>query len=435
MTDIRPFHGIHYNHSLLQDWTRVICPVYDIIPPQQQEELYTYSPYNFVRLEAGREVPQDTMSDNKYIRAAATLQEWLNQSTLVTDSDAAIYVHDHFFTYGKRQYKRRGLIVRVRLEEWDKMVIRPHESTLSEPKTDRLSLLYAIQANTSSILSMYQDEKGELAALLDARTQNPPFIDLPVTGGEGHRVWALTEPDTISAIRAHLLERPLYIADGHHRYESALNYRRQKRAALHTNNEEPYDFVMMTLIEFNDPGLLILPPHRLVRGISRSVFDGLKTQLELFFTMEEWPLDVPEALEKLDKLLQEKEDGRLVLFGLNKNHVSIINLIDRSAITPMMPYFCSDLYKKLEVSLIDHVVLDKLMALSHEKDKANLGYCYDHQDAINRVLSGEYQLAFLLTSIRAEIIKAIADVGDKMPKKSTYFYPKVPAGLILNRLV
>ena len=435
MADIRPFRGIHFNHVLLQDWTRVICPVYDIIPPQQQEELYTYSPYNFVRLEAGRDLPQDTPSDNKYTRSATIAKEWLEQGILVTDKNEAIYLHDHYFTYGNKQHKRRNLIARVRLEEWDTKIIRPHESTLSEPKTDRLSLLYAIQANTSSILSMYQDEKGELAALLDARTQTPPFINLPVTGGEGHRVWALTESETISAIREHLLERRLYIADGHHRYESALNYRRQKRTTLSTSSEEPYDFVMMTLIEFNDPGLMILPPHRLVRGIPKSVFDGLRNQLELFFKIEEWPLNAPGAREKLDILLEEEKDGRLVLFGLTKNHVSILNLIDRSTVTPMMPYFCSDLYKKLEVSLIDHVVLDKLMALSHEKDKANLGYCYDHQDAINHVLSGEYQLTFLLTSIKAEVIKAIADVGDKMPKKSTYFYPKVPAGLIVNRLV
>jgi uncharacterized protein (DUF1015 family) len=159
MADIRPFRGIHFNHVLLQDWTRVICPVYDIIPPQQQEELYTYSPYNFVRLEAGRDLPQDTPSDNKYTRSATIAKEWLEQGILVTDKNEAIYLHDHYFTYGNKQHKRRNLIARVRLEEWDTKIIRPHESTLSEPKTDRLSLLYAIQANTSSILSMYQDEK------------------------------------------------------------------------------------------------------------------------------------------------------------------------------------------------------------------------------------------------------------------------------------
>jgi uncharacterized protein (DUF1015 family) len=435
MADVRAFSGIHYNRSLLKDWRQVICPVYDIIPQGEHERLYGASDHNFVRLEAGRELPQDTPTDNKYTRAAAILEEWLIQGILETDSSPAIYVHDHHFEFGGRECTRRGLIARVRLEEWESRVVRPHESTLTEAKTDRLSLLWAIQANTSSIMSLYEDPGRDIAAVLDRQTARRPDIDLPFTGGEGHRVWAITEHASLQKIAAGFAGRALYIADGHHRYESALNYRRQRRSGSGAQDEQPFDFVMMTLIDFVDPGLLILPPHRLVRGIPRTAFDALRAKLEVFFNITEWRCDMPELWDRLGESLSQDPDVKLVLFGLGKDHVLVLQSKDPALIGSMMPYFHSELYKNLEVSIIDHVVLEKLLALSHDKDKMNLDYAYDRQDAVKRVLRGEYQLVFLLTPIKAETIKAVADLGEKMPKKSTYFYPKVPAGLLVNRLV
>src|SRR3972149_1552256 len=224
MADVRPFQGIHYNRSLLRDWRQVICPVYDIIPPEQHEQLYAANDYNFVRLEAGRELPQDTPTDNKYTRAAATLEQWLRQGGLETDPAPAIYVHDHYFSFGGREYKRRGMIARVRLEEWESKVIRPHESTLAEAKSDRLSLLWAIQANTSSIMSLYEDEERDIAAILDVQTRRPPDVDLAVVDGEGHRVWAMTDPDALQRVSSHMAGRPLCNADAPPRYERALRY-------------------------------------------------------------------------------------------------------------------------------------------------------------------------------------------------------------------
>jgi uncharacterized protein (DUF1015 family) len=436
VADVRPLRGTHYNHSLLRDWAKVICPVYDIIPAGQNELLYARSPYNFVRLEAGRELPQDTALDNKYSRAAATLDAWLGQGVLETDRGAAIYLHDHYFTFGGRVYKRRALIARVKLEEWDRMVIRPHESTFADARSDRLSLLWAIQSNTSSILSLYEDGQGKLRTLLESEAQKAPAIDLGVVEGEGHRVWAITDESALASIRGQMEPRPLYIADGHHRYESALAHRRQKRAAMALGGDEPFDSVMMTLVDFADPGLLILPPHRLVRGISRTAYDDLRRRLEALFRVEELDGSGPGVWDRVDQL-RRKVDGkpRLVLYGLTNGSVLVLEPIGLDALAPMMPQFHSDLYKRLEVSIIDHVILENLLGLNHENDKVNLGYTYDRADAMNRVLNGEYQMTFLLEPIKAAVIKAIADVGDKMPKKSTYFYPKVPAGLILNRLV
>jgi uncharacterized protein (DUF1015 family) len=436
VAEIRPFRGVHYSQALLKDWPAVICPVYDIISPQQQQELYQRSEYNFVRLEFGRDLPQDTATDNKYTRAAATLEQWLRQGVLVTDEKPAIYLYDQFFTYQGRECQRRSLTVRVRVEEWDRMVVRPHESTMAEPKTDRLSLLWTVQANTSAILALYEDRDRQIATLLDDQARGKPLLDLKRVNGDGHCIWAITESRVINQIATSLADQPLYIADGHHRYESALTCRRQRRDAAPADSPDaPFNFTMMTLVEFTDPGLLILPPHRLVRGIPKSTLGELRAKLEVFFTIEEWPLKMPGVWAKLDALPKEKNENRLVLFGLDADNLFLLRLPDPAAVSQMMPYFHSELYKKLDVSIIDHVLLEEFLVLSRDKEKTSLAYAYDRQDAVRRVLNQEYQLAFLLDPIKPETVKAIADAGDKMPRKSTYFYPKLPAGLIVNRLI
>ena len=436
MAEICPFRGIRYNESLIKNWSAIICPPYDIITPQLQQELYLKSEYNFVRLEFGRELPQDTTTDNKYTRSVATLEQWLKQGILEVDKAPSIYLHDQYFRHQGREYRRRGIIARVRLEEWDKMVVRPHEGTLAEPRSDRLSLLWALQANTSPILALFEDCGQRLSSLLAAQDRNKPLINSRSVNGEGHVVRAITEPDVINQISSGLAEQPIYIADGHHRYESALAYQRERHdCSPSASGNEPYNFVLVTLVEFSDPGLIILSPNRLVRGISRPTLDGLMTKLEVFFEIERLPLHMPDAWKQVDRLFTDANEVRLILFGLETECLLVLKLRDLTAASQMMPYFHSELYKRLDVSIVDHIILENLLALSSDKEKATLDYSYDRLDSVNRVLSQEYQLAFLLSPVKAEVIKAIADAGDRMPRKSTYFYPKLPTGLIFNRLV
>ncbi len=435
MADIRPFRGVHYNESLIKDWSTVICPPYDIITPQQQQELYLRSEYNFVRLEFGRELPQDTVTDNKYSRSAAILEQWLKQGVLKIDEAPAIYIHDHYFMLQGRKYKRRSIVARVRLEEWDKMVIRPHEGTLTEPKGDRLSLLWALQANTSPILALFEDQEQQVSSLLANQERSKPLISSRNVNGEGHDVWAITDVTVINQITGSLAGQPLYIADGHHRYESALAYQLERHACSPSaSGDEAFNFVMMALIDFSDPGLIILPPYRLVRGISKSTLDRLMSKLKVFFEIEELPLNMPDVWKQVDDLLTETNEVRIVLFGLGTERLLVLRLRNLAATSQMMPYFHSELYKRLDVSIIDHIILEKLLALSSDKEKTSLAYSYDRLETVNRILFQEYQLAFLFRPVTAEVIKAIADAGDKMPRKSTYFYPKSPAGLIFNRL-
>ncbi|MBN2240265.1 MAG: DUF1015 domain-containing protein [Dehalococcoidales bacterium] len=435
MAEIRPFRGVHYNESLVPDWSDVICPPYDIISPQQQEQLYEKSDYNYVRIESGRELPQDTANDNRYTRSAGTFRKWLEQDVFKTDDTPSLYLHDHYFTWRGVEYKRRNLFARVRLEEWDEMVVRPHEGTLSGARGDRLSLLYSIEANTSPILVMYQDSGGQVTSLLKEQSGREPLMKTSGENGERHEFWVINKQDVIRKICKVFEGRPLYIADGHHRYESALAYRNEKAALSekHTG-DEPYNFVMMSLVEFSDPGLMILAPHRLVRGIPRSNIDELYSNASKFFDIEKMPLKAPDVWLQVEDLLKYSKKLRIVLFGIDTDNLYILTLHDTEKVGTMMPYFHSEMYRKLDVSIVDHVILENLLALSGEKEKDSLAFVYDMTDAVRRVMNQEYQLALLLSPVNPEMIKAISDARDKMPRKSTYFYPKTPSGLVINRL-
>ncbi len=205
------------------------------------------------------------------------------------------------------------------------------------------------------------------------------------------------------------------------------------------SGDEAFNFVMMTLVDLADPGLLILSPHRLVRGISKSTMDELRAELGAFFEIEKLPLSMPDVWQQVDGVLTGVKLGgtnevSLILFGLEAGHLLLLRLRDPAAASGMIPYFHSELYKSLDVSIIDHIILEELLGLGSGREEARIGYCYDKSEAVNRVLDQEYQLAFLVNPVRPEVIKAIADAGDRMPRKSTYFYPKPPAGLVFRRL-
>ena len=230
MAEIRPFRGVRYNQKLAGELAGLICPPYDVIDPPLQQELYHRSPHNFVRIEAGRKLAQDSSTDSKYTRAAATLEQWLKDGILAVDPEPACYIHDHYFSYRGKEMRRRAVIARVRLEEWDKRVVRPHEGILAEHKGDRFSLLWALQTNTSPILALFQDRERQVASLLAKAGESQPIVDFSESSGERHELRALTEPEIIDKLAGCFAGQPLYIADGHHRYESALTFRRERRA-------------------------------------------------------------------------------------------------------------------------------------------------------------------------------------------------------------
>jgi uncharacterized protein (DUF1015 family) len=435
LADIRPFCGVHYNPSLVTDLAKVLCPPYDVITPQMQQELYKRSDSNFVRIEYGRELPSDKDTDNRYTRAAATVEKWLEQGVLTVDKKPSIYVTDHYFSYRGKEYRRRSITCLVKLEEWEKMIVRPHEGTQSLPKGDRTSLIWALKADASPILALYDGNGKQMSSFLDKQTSVASILSADDGNGESYQLWAITEEGAIGQIVNSLADRPLYIADGHHRYESALTYRRERRTtSSQLAEEEPFDFVMMTLVDFADPGLIILPSHRLVRGLSPSALDGLMAGLKTCFDVEKLPLNKADTLSQINGLLSgDKDEAKLVIYGLGREKLVLLRLRDFDIISPMIPYFHSELYQKLDVSIADHVILEELLGLTHDNVEAFLDYTTDAVEAVDSVTEKEYQLAIIVSPLRPEVLKAVADSGDRMPRKSTYFYPKTPAGLVFYR--
>ncbi len=436
MADVQPFRGLRYNKSLTRDLSKVICPPYDIISPAFHEELHKRSEYNFIRLEDAKTFPQDTPTDNKYTRAAETLQKWLTDRVLIPERKSSIYVHDHYFKNLGNEQLRRGILARVRLEEWERGIIRPHEGILGPARDDRLSLLWALQVNTSPVLAMYEDRRHRLAALLDSQNEMKPVIDTVLPEGDRHVVRAITDKDMVGLISKHFDDLPLYIADGHHRYTSALTYRHEQ-ATMNPlfSPEAAVNFVLMSLVSFTDTGLAILAPHRLVRGIDRSVIDTLETRLDEFFEITRLHIDIKDFWRKMDRLMKSSANVRFACLINNADHASVLTLKEHAIDGQAMPLFHSEIYRKLDVSIIDHIILEKILGLGiGGADETKISYSYDREDALNRVLQGEYQVVFFLKPVKPELIKAVADANDKMPRKSTYFYPKAPAGLVINKL-
>jgi len=285
---------------------------------------------------------------------------------------------------------------------------------------------------------MYEDPQNIIKRTLVEQEKAAPLIDFTDTWGERHQVWAVTQLEAIKTIQDEIGKQPLYIADGHHRYDSALTYKRERTAktAGYTGNEG-FNFVMTSLIDFADPGLVILPTHRLVRGVSKTVLTGLPSQLASFFDIEKVALDDPEAWEKVDARLTgmtpDMQKVSLAVFGLDGDNILILTLRGQKTADQLMPAFHGELYRKLDVSLVDHVILENIVGLNKDKEDIILAYNHDRQDCINRVKDGEYQMTFILNPVGPQIVRAIADAGDRMPRKSTYFFPKSPAGLVVYK--
>ena len=423
--EVTPFRGIRYNRGIVGDLWQVICPPYDVISPEQQRLYYEKSHYNAIRLE----FPAPT--GDRYQTAATTFQQWLRQDILQRDSSPTLYLHEHQFTYLGRNMTRRGVIARVRLEPWGSGVF-PHEETSSKDKSDRLQLMRACRANFSPLFSLYRDSRRKIAPILSRVAQGKPLVSSRAGGcnssdlGEAHHLWTVTEPKAGRDLGDLLSREPIYIADGHHRYETALTYR-QERAQEQSDSckrsADGFQYVMMELVEFSDPGLIVLPLHRLVRGIPPSSLANLVERLRDFFTLESMTLTT--------NSWHLPADSYLGILGLQPDSLMVLKKRQGVALEAMMPENRSEAYREFDVSILNHIVLD--IILSETKDE-DIAYSVDLGEARRQITEGKYQLGFVLHPPRPEMVGAVTDAQDRLPRKSTYFYPKLPAGLVINPL-
>jgi uncharacterized protein (DUF1015 family) len=423
LAEISAFLGVRYNQELVKDMAAVICPPYDIISPEQQKAYYEKSDYNVIRLEHGMALPKDNKANNRHTRACTTFNQWLKERVLLIDHVPSFYIHEHCFTYQNIRKRRLGLTACVRIEPWEKKIVFPHENTVPGIKSDRLDLMQACAVNFSPLLGLYEDLGQKVTKLLTTQAGRKPAIDFALDG-ETHKLWVANEPEFVQRVSHFLASKPIYIADGHHRYETALAYRDEKRQETGAvRGNEAFNFVMITLVSFSDPGVVVLPVHRLIGGLSTNILDKFRTMLEPTFELVSVPLGeggVPEIAGVTTRVI-----------GLEPGNIVALKLRQPLSLKEMMPEGHSEAYRRLDISIVQHLVIDRLIELNKN---SSIFYTPNTIEARRLVKSGEYQLAFLLNPIPVSTIKTIADSNDKMPGKSTYFYPKLPTGLVVNRL-
>jgi uncharacterized protein (DUF1015 family) len=430
MADIRPFRALRYNQQKVTA-TQVVTQPYDKITPAMQDRYYAASPFNLVRIILGRSEPGDNTTDNVYTRAAVLSRQWRDQGILQQDSAPSIYPYSQTFTAPSgRNFERRGFIALGRVEDYSAKVVFRHEQTLAKPKADRLDLLRATRAHYEQLFLLYEDA-GEIDSLL--ATPNHSAIDVVDEYSVAHRVWQISEPAVISSVQSKMRDQKLVIADGHHRYETALNYRDECRAGSSSpDSDAPHEFVMMTFVNMNDPGLLILPTHRVVHSLqSFSVDEFLKASRQ-FFEVEEVDSAIDAA--KATALLEQKGHAGTALLGVTTDRAFVLH----SPKTAGNRFFSglSPRQQSLDVVQLHKCLLEGVLKLSEEsiRNQQNLSYVREAAEAIAAVrgnVAGKRtaNIAFLMNPCPVQKMREVALAGEVMPQKSTDFYPKLLSGL------
>lgn len=436
MADVQPFRAFRYDLARVGNLSEVIAPPYDVIDPALQQALYDRSPHNVVRLILNQETPGDSEHNNRYTRAAQFLRDWQREGVLVQDSARSLYVyHQEFEVEGKR-YTRKGFMARVRLEPFGSGKIYPHEETLSGPKADRLKLFHATGMNLSQIFGLYPDEQGEVQARLDETVGRALPIQAVDHLGVVSKLWPVTNQQTTSAIAGLMGPRPIFIADGHHRYETGLRYLEEKRQAGEvTGPDAPANYILMMLVSMHDPGLVILPTHRLISGIGDLRAEQVKAALGEHFELETIAASGSgenAARETWDHI--EADGGQNLLgFCTVADGVWQIARFKSPELMAQLATEHSDDWRSLAVAILHRVVLDKLLPQAgHGAGKCQ--YVHLLREVTEAVAQRRCQLAALVPPATMEHVAQIAGNLEKMPPKSTYFYPKLLSGLVFHSL-
>lgn len=435
MAEIRPFRALRYTPEA-GNMAELVCPPYDIISESQRLAYLKRNPHNIIRLE----LPRD--GEDPYAQAGETLRAWMEEGILCQDDQAAFYVYEIVFDLegmsdisglsgGQRSVA--GLIAQVHLEEFSKGIVLPHEETLSKAKADRFNLMKATGCNFSDIYALYMDDGGEMETgdVLALVMREPPLTELTDEAGLIHRLWAVTDPALVESIRQRFIDTKLYIADGHHRYETALHYRDYLREQG-TPEGTDADYVMMMLVEMSHPGLVVFPTHRLLRGLQ-----GFDPAVLLDACRADFLVTPDVSVDSLDEMLEQAYQAGQKAFGFytGGDTFTLLTLKDTAVMDALLPEL-SPVSRQLDVNVLHSLVLERLLGIDKEnmKNQVNLTYTRSLREALDGVEAGVYQACFILNPTRVEEIRDVAAAGEKMPQKSTYFYPKLITGLTMNKL-
>ena len=430
MAHIEPFRAFRYDPSRVA-LDQVVTQPYDKITPAMQDRYYAASPYNLVRVILGKRDATDTPSDNVYARAANFFSEWRHDRALVQDDEPSLYRYaEQFTTATGTKMERDGFIAIGKLQDYAEGIVHRHEQTLAKPKADRLDLLRATRAHFGHIFMLYSDPEGAIEKTL--KNDAAPIIDQEDEYGVRHRVWKISDEATISAVRSLMADKKLIIADGHHRYETALNYRNERRAAAGSEaTPAPYDFAMMTFVNMDGQGLVVLPTHRVVHSLQGFSMDGLRKGASEFFSVEE--VDPELDARRATAILREAGHTGTSLLAVSHDRAFLFSR-PKAATSVFEGY--SLLHQGLDVVQLHKCILDRSLGISEDaiRDQLNVTYVREPDEALALPRSGKANVSFLMNPARMRDVRNIAFAGGVLPQKSTDFYPKLLDGLAIYAL-
>ena len=408
VAEIVPFHGLRYDEAKAGPLSDLLCPPYDVISDEERERLYAKSEHNFVRVEYGKAEPGDDPVDNRYARAKAALEAWTEKGILRHDPTPALYLHDHYFELGGQRLRRRGFFGALRLYQTGRGIVRPHEQTIPKDKSDRLRLLRLTRANTSPIFAMFEDPKGRVAELLEGWMARGParFVAETRVGDERHLLWALDERALVADLQAQLKESRVYLADGHHRYEVGLEYLKEEMDAKRIDfPEDTPNYVLAYLCALDDPGLRILATHRVVSGARAAIDEAIARSFDAS------PIDKGGLVDTQPGIVLVR-DGVFTRLEPRAE-------VDLSQL--------SEAWRSLPVAQAEALLIEPARSAG-----AQVRYEHDTDRAIAAATTAAD--AILLRAVDPMTLKRVADAWERLPAKTTYFYPKVPAGLVARPL-
>ncbi len=444
MTTILPFKGIRYNPEKIKDISKVITPPYDVISEKERDDYYQFHPDNIIRLILSKDLPGDNQSNNKYTRSAEFFDTWRKEGILKEETEPAIYIYAQEFTLSGKKYIRRGFISLVKLEDFQTGEIYPHEHTLAKPKEDRMNLMKACNANLSQVFTFFEDEDSKISNLLHEVSEGgpgtgiTPDIDFTDIYGVKNSLWVIKDNKFIEELILQMKNKALFIADGHHRYETALFYRdfiKDREKAQSGNGDSPSDYIMMMCVSMEDPGLQILPTHRLARNVKDLDPEKIKKSLSEVFDINDMGHDC--STETL--MLELGKDAHKHKFAMyideGDKKFYILTLRDEKLLEQILTDEYSE-WKFIDTGILHGVIFDRVLGIQAKNisKSESVKYIQGVEDSVASVNKGEYQIAFFLNATKIGQIRDIAIKRHKMPPKATYFYPKLMTGIVLRHI-
>lgn len=436
MAKIKAIQGFRYNPDKVGNLSPVVTPPYDVIDKEAQENFYAIHPFNFIRLEFGKKFSEDTQSNNVYTRAAATFAEWREEDIMRQEVNPSLYLYQQEFKINDVTFVRTGFMCGLKAEDYSSGQVLPHEETLPKHKADRLELMRATEANFSPIFGLYSDpSKIIFQTLLDAVNTNQPDVEVTDGAGEKHRLWVVSDESTIRTVVEKMSSCKVYIADGHHRYETAVSYGKEMTA----QGKAGYDYILITLINLFDDGLVVLPTHRLVKNLENFNFDRFLDRIKTYFHVVPHPIS-DANIETAERLLQEmgvlrEENHSFGLYG-GKDRLYLLSLKRGNIPAGLVDPEKSPAWQGLDVTVLHSLILEHILGIGAQERASEgfLSYTRDNLYAIEAVDKGEFLFSLIMNPPKVEEVTAVAGAGEKMPQKSTFFYPKVISGLVINKL-